>query len=487
MSDSTTLPKRRFGAIHTASSSVLATLILAACQGSAAPIAPLLDDLPPYIAAFTPMGDTFGGDSITVRLSDVRLQGHGTSGPDPASVQIRVAGAVLPIELDGSTWRGSIAHLPDGPLEVEVSARDFAGNQLTAIKRFLRDRLPPLIYIDPGGNLSDITNPEAKLAVYSTVVDASPTSVQLTVSSPGSDDVCGTTDDALLQQARRAGGAALNPILRSVTPSAATLTQNFVVYNAAAWGAPARLSRYCITLSASDATKNAAGVSAPNRSSITVERTVLWLTPAHHTQVYGSGQIALPGWRLVPLAIYFRDPFSTGVAGIPVEFSVTTGGGSIVGDNVTRPGGVATAEWTAGPLIGQQLVGVTVNGNPLGSVLEARVLDRNQLTWYRLEAVDGRPLPNGGVVRSSLGMDMTNRWFVGETVFDAYPGELWLESGSFSLNAQTGNLSFGCYRGCIQRGYYSYDDPVGFLISDAVTLTRVGPDLVQRSWLFRRM
>lgn len=85
------------------------------------------------------------------------------------------------------------------------------------------------------------------------------------------------------------------------------------------------------------------------------------------TSVTGSGQSNSAGLPLAnPLIVRVTAADGNGVAGIPVIFSVTTGGGSVTSPATTDASGAASAVWTLGPTVGAQ--SVTASSGALESV-----------------------------------------------------------------------------------------------------------------------
>jgi len=79
----------------------------------------------------------------------------------------------------------------------------------------------------------------------------------------------------------------------------------------------------------------------------------------------GGGQSGFPG-ATVPIApaVLVRDQFGNPVPNLPVQFAVTSGGGSLTGASaLTTTAGIATVgSWTLGPALGQNTLSATATG-----------------------------------------------------------------------------------------------------------------------------
>ncbi|HEU0015750.1 MAG TPA: Ig-like domain-containing protein [Longimicrobium sp.] len=75
-------------------------------------------------------------------------------------------------------------------------------------------------------------------------------------------------------------------------------------------------------------------------------------------QVSGNGQVAAPGAPLLnPVVVRARDTYGNGVPGVPITWTVMSGGGSVSpASGVTGAGGTASAAWTLGPAAGDQVL-----------------------------------------------------------------------------------------------------------------------------------
>jgi adhesin/invasin len=94
--------------------------------------------------------------------------------------------------------------------------------------------------------------------------------------------------------------------------------------------------------------------------------------PASIELVAGDDQEAAVGEAVpIPPSVRVRDASGTPLPGIPVAFTVTKGGGTVVGEPVTDANGVATVSaWRLGPTVGEnqlsaEVSGLSLDGSPV--------------------------------------------------------------------------------------------------------------------------
>ena len=107
------------------------------------------------------------------------------------------------------------------------------------------------------------------------------------------------------------------------------------------------------------------------------------IAPAHISIIDGDGQVGTPGSVLIrPLAVAVTDQEDKPVPDVSVTWSVLTGGGTITPASETDADGVASANFTLGPALGDQTVQAEVaglTGSPLVFTATAAV-EEPQLT-----------------------------------------------------------------------------------------------------------
>jgi len=132
--------------------------------------------------------------------------------------------------------------------------------------------------------------------------------------------------------------------------------------------------------------------------------------------VSGNAQTARIGETLpAPIVVRLTDAAGNRIAGYALDYSVTTGGGSVVGTTTTTDSlGLATiGAWTLGPEVGQQTLTVSISGGPqvevtataepLAPIIELSVVASNLIGFERDGLLNVRllqPAPAGGVTVS---------------------------------------------------------------------------------------
>ena len=150
---------------------------------------------------------------------------------------------------------------------------------------------------------------------------------------------------------------------------------------------------------------------------IAATRIVVFTSPNLQTVSHNLPVTAGPAARLVPAtpvaqaavvsspvtarpAVTATDLSGNPVAGVPVVFAVTGGGGTLTGANQTTGGdGIATVQsWTLGSATGLNTVSATsagLEGSPVSFTATALLLSP---TLFRIKAGDGQSAPVGGAV-----------------------------------------------------------------------------------------
>lgn len=106
------------------------------------------------------------------------------------------------------------------------------------------------------------------------------------------------------------------------------------------------------------------GVAPGSSGAITVTASAVAGPADHMVVLSGNGQAAPRGRPLPePILVVVQDRFQNAVAGIPVAFTVESGGGSFTPSSVTSTGGgFAESSWTLGNVLGTQTGRVTAPG-----------------------------------------------------------------------------------------------------------------------------
>jgi hypothetical protein len=132
--------------------------------------------------------------------------------------------------------------------------------------------------------------------------------------------------------------------------------------------------------------------------------------------IEGNGQVARVGEPLSePIVVMLLDAAGNRVPGSSIEYSVTTGGGSVVGMTTTTDSlGLATiGTWTLGPEVGEQTLTVFIEGGPqtqvvataepLAPIIELSVVGSSLIGFERDGLLNVRllqPAPAGGITVS---------------------------------------------------------------------------------------
>jgi hypothetical protein len=183
-----------------------------------------------------------------------------------------------------------------------------------------------------------------------------PTPVPTTLSlSPSSDTLRYLGETASLQVTVR---DQFNKVmLQAPTPSWSTSQSNV-----------ASVTNGLVTAVGNGTTAIAATVgSASAAAQIRVEQRVGTALAAAGDQQSGVAGASLP----VPLEVRLQDAGGSAVVGAPVQWAVASGGGTLSEtQNLTGPGGLATARWTLGPAVGTQ--GATVTSGEVSTGFTAQ-------------------------------------------------------------------------------------------------------------------
>src|SRR5207245_3373845 len=130
----------------------------------------------------------------------------------------------------------------------------------------------------------------------------------------------------------------------------------------------------------------------------------------HIAQLAGDGQAAIVN-SILPTApaVLARDQFNNPVPGVPVVFTLASGGGSVTGGSaVTDTAGVArVASWRLGTLVGQNTLTATASGLTGSPVLFRASATRDVAAQLQRVSIDtqtsiaGQPVSTPPAVRVS--------------------------------------------------------------------------------------
>ena len=256
-------------------------LAAAGCDSIAAslfrPASATPDATPPVFSDPRPAaGAVVNAQLFTVQVVDPEEGGIAGSGIDPTRVEATlIGGGILPVAVNLPAVTVLLTGVPEGPVQVAVTARDRAGNSAVHVFQAVLDRTPPpLAFLVQPPAL--VTSSDATMRVdLSVQVGADPNfqSGQLEVRTAGPDAICGTADDAAVPPAVLA-----QPLRQLATPGVHAF--QFVFNNPVPRGGQPQTILYCWTATARDTARAIDGAPANNVSRITTPTAVTWRPPA---------------------------------------------------------------------------------------------------------------------------------------------------------------------------------------------------------------
>jgi len=170
------------------------------------------------------------------------------------------------------------------------------------------------------------------------------------------------------------------------------------------------------------------------------------------SQIEGEG--GLVGAAVQPPHVQARDRYGNSVAGIPVTFAITAGGGTLEGATmVTMENGVSALAWTLGPSLGANTITASAAG--LQSIdFTVQAIEAGAI--YDFVMVDGW---TGWDVASGFIALTADGHFVSNTKYSE--GWLWVASGTYVISGSTLILT-----------YDTGDEELGSLIDGVLVLDR---------------
>ncbi len=222
-------------------------------------------------------------DSFSFDVNDAPgSNGARPSGVNFASVRALRSGLNLPLTRSGSTWTGSLAGIADGPLSLQLSAQDSAGNQSSYDWSFLLKNTPPTITWSLQPQFTWQSNaPSVDFSFGGSIEDAHFRLATGAIYKAGADNTCGTADDALWPKGTAGGQVDENMFDYT---SSVMLNHLFFgmyrAYNGVPVGGTATVGHYCIHVQASDSARNGTGGPNPNLSTSIIESNLTWQPPA---------------------------------------------------------------------------------------------------------------------------------------------------------------------------------------------------------------
>jgi hypothetical protein len=218
-------------------------------------------------------------DAFAIQVTDPPVDGAPGTGVDPASVTALVSGGgSLPVTVDLPTVTIDVSSLPDGAVQVTVSARDRAGNQSVFTFSHVLDRTAPTVAFLLVPPAEDATNAPTYPATVTVAVGTDPGFGQATLEArtPGPDDQCGTADDGALPASILA-----SPLRTLAGPGEHTV--EFVLMNPVSAGGAPQVIDVCWTARAMDTAVGPTGAPAPNAAAVSSRTTIEFQPPSPTT------------------------------------------------------------------------------------------------------------------------------------------------------------------------------------------------------------
>lgn len=216
-------------------------------------------------------------DAFTLEITDPAAEGGVASGVDPDAIEAtRLGVGPLPVSVSLPLVTIDVSAVPDGPIQVGVTAEDFAGNQSLYIFSHVLDTTPPTLTFPAPGPPGAIETADGSVQIPIRVRVADephPGTGTVEVTTPGADAVCGTADDETIPSEVLA-----NPV-RPLGGEGVTTIQ-FVLTNPLAQGDPPRIDSVCWVATATDNALAPDGSEAGNTASIAARTEITWRPPA---------------------------------------------------------------------------------------------------------------------------------------------------------------------------------------------------------------
>lgn len=213
-----------------------------------------------------PGTEVVGASVLEIEVVDPDSDGRPGTGVTAAGIAAAlIGGGLLPVSYNPPLVTVHLTGVPDGPIQVVVTARDRAGNQSVHIFNHVLDRTaPPLSFVTTPPDVLQVSDPVLPATItVEAGAEAHFAAGAIEVATPGADAVCGTADDGA---APEVVGAPTRPIPGPGTVTVVIFLQNPVP----SFGDPHARS-YCWKARASD--------SAGNESLIARQSLILWLPP----------------------------------------------------------------------------------------------------------------------------------------------------------------------------------------------------------------
>lgn len=213
--------------------------------------------------------------AFTLEVTDPGAEGV-ASGVDPDAIEAtRLGAGPLPVSVTLPLVTLDVSAVPDGPIQVAVTAQDFAGNRSLYIFSNVLDTTPPTVEFPAPGPPAAIETADGSVQIPIRVRVADephPGSGTIEAGTPGADGVCGTGDDQTIPSEVLA-----NPE-RPLGGEGVTIVQ-FVLTNPLAQGDSPRTDTVCWVATATDSAVAPDGSEAGNTASTAARTEITWRPP----------------------------------------------------------------------------------------------------------------------------------------------------------------------------------------------------------------
>lgn len=281
----------------------------------------LPDRDPPRFSNFNPFTDLTEPQNLegySFSADDpVGSNGRPPSGLDLTSVRASLNGSVdVSLTNTDHTWSGSFSDIPDGNVDIALSASDLAGNDTTVGYSFLLKRMGPDIQftsLPPPTQTSDQDSSEIHFS--GTVIDGYIADVYGGLYDRGPNGECGDEDDVLLPKGTGPGQVSENYWEYPIDPTGGSFTASAWFYNPVEPGGSDVTSEYCLRAYAEDSAGDGMGGLNPNHTIVGASVQVSWTRAPTTGEI--SGTVTLDGvpWqsRVVTAGSYSGSTDAQGV------------------------------------------------------------------------------------------------------------------------------------------------------------------------------
>ncbi len=296
------------------------------------------------VAPLSTLSGPFNISSAAFDANDPQGSNAATpTGVDPSSIQVLLGQNPLPFTRNGNRYTVSLTGIADGPLVLNLSGKDFAGNTGSGTFGFDLARTPPNITLQSSvaGNWSS-PNPSEAFNYSGTVTDEFPLTANGALYRGNPDGTCVADQAHRFTVGTGPGNVSQDTWSSYLLGPGGSFSTGFTGYSPALAGGSPVTERYCFFVYAADYATDATGAPNPNSTSKLFLSTVNWQpsSPGDFTFALNS-----TGWAHIAfgggLSFVCTSGHATSqgivVAGAPYTITWTTSGGAFAG-TTTRTG-----------------------------------------------------------------------------------------------------------------------------------------------------